>query len=125
MTLDLDSFIVVLVLLGHVGLAVVMTNVTHALGASDRWVTGIRLVLLTAIIGMAALIVRSASPGRRRAGPGCCRLMQSACLATLLIGLPLTSLYRKHRPTARRDLGPRREIDLAGAGGERCVHRRR
>ena len=35
----------------------------HALGASDRWVTWIRLALLAAIVGIALLIVRSAVAG--------------------------------------------------------------
>jgi len=118
MSLDLNSLIVVLVLLGHVGLAVVITNVAHALGASDRWVTRIRLVLLTAIVGIAALIVRSAVAGPPERWPWMLQAYGVACLATLLIGLPVTTLYRKHRRAPTGISGRARELDLAEPEGK-------
>ncbi len=118
MSLDLDLLIVVLVLLGHAGLAVVLTNVTHALGACDRWVSRIMLVLLAAVIGVAVLIVSSAVAGPLAQWHWMIQGYAIACLATLLIGLPLTSLYRMYRPTPPGITGRAEEVDLAAGDGK-------
>jgi predicted MPP superfamily phosphohydrolase len=118
MSLDLDLLIVVLALLGHVGIAVVATNIAHGLGHAERGVHWIRQVLLMVIIGMAFLIVRSALASPPARWPWLLQAYAAACLATVLIGLPATSLYRKYRRRPAGISGRAEEIDLAAAEAE-------
>jgi predicted MPP superfamily phosphohydrolase len=113
MSLDRDTLIVVGVLLGHFGLAAVITNVGHALGARNRGLAWIRLGLLTVIIGFGALIIRSAAAGSLQSWPWMVQAYAAACLATLVIGLPVSTLYGRYRPTPAGISGRARELELA------------
>src|SRR4030095_7176108 len=121
MTLDLDWAIVALVLLGHLGLSVVATNMSHSLGLSDRGVSQLRVVLLAAIATLTALIIASAVEGPLASWPWMPRAYAIACLAVALVGLPAVTLVRACRRMPAGISGRATEIDLARPEGKEAL----
>jgi predicted MPP superfamily phosphohydrolase len=121
MSPDSGWLIVALVLLGHGALWMVITNAAHALGLSHRGVNVARLVLLTAIVGLAWLIVRSAVLGAPADWHWMVQVYASACLAILVIGLPTVTLLRRLRRMPKGISGSIAEIDLAAEHGAEAL----
>jgi predicted MPP superfamily phosphohydrolase len=112
-----DGLIVVPILLGHVGLSVVVTNITHALGLSERrmsWVT--RLVAGAAVL-VAALLIAAAATRPWAAWPWLLQGYGWACLAVVLVGWPLTVLVRARRRLPAGIAGSVSEVDLTRHAG--------
>jgi predicted MPP superfamily phosphohydrolase len=117
MSLDPVWLIVVPILLGHVGLFVVFTNVSHALGAADRWMDLLKLLFLGAIVTISGMIVVSAAEGPWSTWPWLLRGYSTVCLATAMVGWPLSTIIRNFRRLPEGISGGVSEIDLAGDEG--------
>jgi predicted MPP superfamily phosphohydrolase len=121
MSLELNWPIVVPILLGHLGNVVVITNVVHAFGLSDRWVDLFKLVLLGMLLALAGLILGSAAAGPWSSWPWLLRGYAVACLVTSLIGWPVTTMLRLGRRTPEGISGSDLEIDLGASEGREAL----
>jgi predicted MPP superfamily phosphohydrolase len=121
MSLEIDRLMVAPILLGHVGLWAVITNVSHALGLSDRWIAVIKLILLTAILAIPLWILGWALRAPYASWPWLLRGYAAVCLATACIGLPLTTLLFKYRRVPEGISGRSTEIDLAETEGKESL----
>ena len=118
MSLDPEWLIAGPVLLGHVGLFVIVTNMVHASGLSDRVLDLVKVLVLVAITVLGAMIVGHTFAGPWPAWPWLLRGYAVACLITALLGLPLTTLLRHARRLPAGISGQSSEIDLAEIEGK-------
>jgi predicted MPP superfamily phosphohydrolase len=118
MSLDRNGLIVVLLLLGHAGVWIVLLNVTHALGLSDRPLQRLRALVLSIGVALAALLVACAALGPLSRWHWVPWVYALVCLATLLVLLPLATLRRWLRREPRGVSGGASELDLAAAEGK-------
>jgi uncharacterized protein len=121
MSLDPIWLIVGFLLLGHLSLFVVITNVVHATGVSERLLDLLNLLLLGALVVIAGLIVWHPVVGPWLSWPWMLRAYTVACLATALVGLPLTTLFRVSRRLPVGISGRDSEIDLAEMEGKEAL----
>jgi hypothetical protein len=121
MSLDPAWLIVGPLLLGHVGLFIVATNLLHASGLSDRVLDVLNLILLGTLVILSGLIAGQAVAGPWATWPWILRAYALACLATALVGLPLTTLLRKGRQLPAGISGKASQIDLAELEGKESL----
>jgi predicted MPP superfamily phosphohydrolase len=103
--------------LGHAGLFVVVVNVVHAQGLSEWWMDRIKLLLLTVLAAVTAVLAWELARGPWPAWSWPVRGYALVCLAIALVGLPATTLARAGRRPPPGISGRGSEIDLARARG--------
>jgi predicted MPP superfamily phosphohydrolase len=121
MSLDVAWLIVVLVLLGHGALWAVIANIAHAVGLSDRGVDVLRVILATAIVGLAGLLIASAAGGPLARWHWTLQAYAIACLAIAVFALPAVTLLRLRRRTPEGISKSAVEIDLAAQEGKETL----
>jgi predicted MPP superfamily phosphohydrolase len=121
MSLDPAWLIVGPLLVGHVGLFIVATNLLHASGLSDRVLDMLNLILLGTLVVLSGLIAGQAVAGPWATWPWILRAYALACLATALVGLPLTTLLRKGRQLPAGISGKASQVDLAEVEGKESL----
>jgi predicted MPP superfamily phosphohydrolase len=112
MNLDPTWLFVGLLLVGHVSLFVVVTNVLHASGVSERALDLLNLLLLGALVAISGLMIWHPVVGPWSSWPWILRGYGLTCLATALVGLPLTTLLRHARRLPAGVSGTASEVDL-------------
>ena len=102
---------------GHVGVVVVLINVTHALGWDERRMARVKLALLAVLLGFPLGLAWAFTQAPWHAWPWPAYAYSLLCLATALVGLPLANLVRERRRTPPGVSERSSEIDLERALG--------
>jgi hypothetical protein len=121
MSLDPTWLFVGLLLVGHLSLFIVVTNVVHATGLTERALDLVDPILLGALLAIAGLIAWHPVAGPWSTWPWMLRVYSLTCLATAVVGLPLTTLLRVGRRLPAGISGRASEIDLAEAEGKEAL----
>lgn len=122
MSLEPEWLFVAVVLLGQVGISIVVVNVVHGLGLSDRQLDTFHRSVVGAFLALTGLIVGHALAGPWTSWPWLLRGHASACLATALVGWPFFTMLRMFRRHPVEVTGNFAEVDLAAtAGGEALI----
>jgi predicted MPP superfamily phosphohydrolase len=112
MSREFGLLVVAPVLLGHVALTVIVTNVTHAIGLSDRGLDVLRLILVAAFSAVLAVNIGHAAAGPPETWPWFLRAYALACVATAVVGWPLSTLLIECRRVPPGISGGATEVDL-------------